>query len=89
MDLNKPLDPKEWESLKERIMTDIATLIQATIVYEDRLQSLQKLCSETQWYLGEEKARREIAEADLREARNHSQEIQIELEQFKEKCQTA
>ncbi|MEI8103067.1 MAG: hypothetical protein WCG61_06045 [Chlorobium sp.] len=56
---------QSWRRGKEQMLSDMGNVFNAAIELEKRIYELQKMLNESQWFLGEERVRRETLERDL------------------------
>ncbi len=68
MGQNEVIELQDWQLGKDKMLSDMGKVFDAAIELEKRIQVLQNMLNESQWLLGEEKARSENLESDLRGA---------------------
>ncbi len=79
MDQDDSIELQNWRQGKDQMLSDMGNVFNAAIELEKRIYVLQGMLNESQWFLGEERFRREALEKDLHVSVEQCHSLRTEL----------
>ena len=80
MERDDSVELQNWRRGKEQMLSDMGNVFNAAIELEKQIYALQKMLNESQWFLGEERTRRETLENDLHVSVEQCHSLRTELD---------
>jgi hypothetical protein len=81
MGYDDSVELQNWRRGKDQMLSDMGNVFNAAIELEKRIYDLQIKFNEAQWFLGEERSRRENLEKDLCHSVKQCHALRTELDQ--------